>query len=78
MTFTRALRLVSIWPRPETSNRRKSGGSRTPAALQLSVFGKSRYMSANTIPLREQVRDCVEFVRTTWEEIERKIQEEEP
>ena len=34
-------------------------------------------MSANTVPIREQVRDCVEFVRIVWEEIERHLQEEE-
>ena len=33
-------------------------------------------MSANTVPIREQVRDCVEFVRIVWEEIERHLGEE--
>ena len=39
---------------------------------------QNKYISANTVPLREQVRDCVEFVRIVWEEIERNLQEEEP
>ncbi len=34
--------------------------------------------SANTVPIREQVRDSVEFVRLIWEEIERHLGEEEP
>ena len=38
---------------------------------------QSKYMSANTVPLREQVRHCVEFVRIVWEEIERNLQEED-
>jgi len=28
--------------------------------------------------MREQVRDCVEFVRIVWEKIERHLGEEEP
>ena len=35
-----------------------------------------RYNSANTVPVREQVRDSVEFVRIVWEEIERHLKEE--
>ena len=30
------------------------------------------------IPIREQVKDSVEFVRLVWEEIERSLREEEP
>ena len=37
-----------------------------------------RYMSANTVPIREQVRDSVQFVRVVWEEIERHLEEGEP
>lgn len=39
---------------------------------------QSQYLSANTIPIREQVKDSVEFVRLVWEEIERSLREEEP
>lgn len=35
-----------------------------------------RYLSANVVPVREQVRHSVEFVRIVWEEIERHLQEE--
>ena len=38
---------------------------------------QNKYISANTVPLREQVRDYVEFVRIVWKEIERNLQEEE-
>ena len=38
---------------------------------------QQKYISANTVPMREQVRDCVEFVRIVWEEIERHLGEEE-
>lgn len=37
---------------------------------------QQRYMSAKTVPIREQVRDCVEFVRQVWEEIERHLEDE--
>jgi hypothetical protein len=36
----------------------------------------AKYLSSNTVPLREQVRDSVEFVRIVWEEIERSLREE--
>ena len=35
------------------------------------------YLSANTIPIRQQVKDSVEFVRLVWEEIERSLREGE-
>jgi hypothetical protein len=38
----------------------------------------SPYLSANTIPNREQLRDSVEFVRLVWEAIEQSLREEEP
>ena len=38
----------------------------------------SPYLSANTIPVREQLRDSVEFVRLVWEAIEKSMREEEP
>ena len=38
---------------------------------------QSKYMSANTVPLREQVRDYVEFVRIVWEETKKNLQEDE-
>ncbi len=49
-------------------------------ACRIAAFRlrQHRYMSANTIPIREQVRDSVEFVRIVWEEIERNLQEDEP
>ena len=37
-----------------------------------------QYISANTIPAREQIRDSVEFVRLVWEEIERQLRESDP
>lgn len=37
---------------------------------------QAKYLSANTVPLREQVRDSVEFVRIVWEEIERSLRDE--
>ena len=37
----------------------------------------SPYLSANTIPIREQVKDSVEFVRLVWEAIERSLREDE-
>jgi len=47
-------------------------------ACRIAAFRlrQQRYMSANTVPIREQVRDCVEFVRIVWEEIERNLGEE--
>ncbi len=35
-------------------------------------------MSANTVPIREQVRDSVEFVRLVWEEIAKHLGDDEP
>ncbi len=37
----------------------------------------SPYLSANTIPIREQLKDSVEFVRLVWEAIEKSLREEE-
>ena len=37
---------------------------------------QQKYMSANTVPIREQVRDCVEFVRLVWEEITHHLEDE--
>ena len=36
-----------------------------------------KYMGVNVTPLREQIRDCVEFVRVVWEEIERHMREDD-
>ena len=38
---------------------------------------QAKYLSANTIPLREQVQDGMEFARLVWEEFERSLREEE-
>jgi hypothetical protein len=38
----------------------------------------AKYLSANTVPTREQVKDSVEFVRLVWEAIEQSLREEEP
>ena len=48
-------------------------------ACRIAAFRlrQQRYLSANTVPIREQVRDSVEFVRLVWEEIERHLAEEE-
>ena len=35
-------------------------------------------LSANTIPIREQLKDSVEFVRLVWEAIEQSLREEDP
>lgn len=47
-------------------------------ACRIAAFRlrQQRYISANTVPIREQVRDSVEFVRIVWEEIERHLQED--
>ena len=47
-------------------------------ACRIAAFRlrQQRYNSANTVPVREQVRDSVEFVRIVWEEIERHLKEE--
>jgi hypothetical protein len=49
-------------------------------ACRIAAFRlrQSQYLSANTIPIREQVKDNVEFVRLVWEEIERSLREEVP
>jgi len=49
-------------------------------ACRIAAFRlrQQRYISANTVPIREQVRDCVEFVRIVWEEIERHLADGEP
>ena len=36
------------------------------------------YLSTNTIPVREQLKDSVEFVRLVWEAIEKSMSEDEP
>ena len=36
------------------------------------------YLSANSIPIREQVKDSVEFVKLVWEAIEQSLREEDP
>ncbi len=48
-------------------------------ACRIAAFRlrQQRYISANTVPVREQVRDAVEFVRIVWEEIEKHLQEED-
>jgi hypothetical protein len=38
----------------------------------------SPHLSANTIPIREQLKDSVEFVRLVWEAIEQSLREEDP
>ncbi len=47
-------------------------------ACRIAAFRlrQQRYISTNTVPVREQIRDSVEFVRIVWEEIERNLQEE--
>jgi len=45
------------------------------AAYQLR---NSSYLSANTIPIQEQLKDSVEFVRQVWELIEKSLRDEEP
>ncbi len=49
-------------------------------ACRIAAFRlrQQRYISANTVPVREQVRDSVEFVRIVWEEIERYLREDSP
>ncbi len=37
----------------------------------------AKYLSANVTPQRDQIRDCVEFVRVVWEQIERHMREED-
>jgi hypothetical protein len=47
-------------------------------ACRIAAFRlrQQKYISANIVPMREQVRDCGEFVRIVWEEIERHLGEE--
>ncbi len=49
-------------------------------ACRIAAFRlrQQRYMSANTVPIREQVRDSVEFVRLVWEEIAKQLGDDEP
>ena len=49
-------------------------------ACRIAAFRlrQQRYMSANTVPVREQVRDSVEFVRLVWEEIAKHLGDDEP
>ena len=49
-------------------------------ACRLAAFRlrQQKYMSANVLPIREQVRDSVEFVRIVWEEIERHLEDGQP
>ena len=49
-------------------------------ACRIAAFRlrQHKYISANTVPIREQVRDSVEFVRIVWKEIERHLQDDEP
>jgi hypothetical protein len=61
------------------------GDSRPPKdwwlenACRIAAFRlrQAKYLSSNTVPLREQVRDSVEFVRIVWEEIERSPRDEQ-
>jgi hypothetical protein len=48
-------------------------------ACRIAAFRlrSQKYMGVNVTPLREQIRDTVEFVRVVWEEIERHMREEE-
>lgn len=34
-----------------------------------------KYLGVNVTPLREQIRDAVEFVRIVWEEIQRQMED---
>ena len=49
-------------------------------ACRIAAFRlrQQRYMSANTVPVREQFRDSVEFVRLVWEEIAKHLGDDEP
>jgi hypothetical protein len=40
-------------------------------------FRNAPYLSANTIPIREQLKDSVEFVHLVWEAIEQSLREED-
>ena len=47
-------------------------------ACRIAAFRlrQAKYLSSNTVPLREQVRDSVEFVRIVWVEIEHSLRDE--
>ena len=49
-------------------------------ACRIAAFRlrQQRYISANTVPIREQVRDSVEFVRLVWEEIAKQLGDDQP
>ena len=46
-------------------------------ACRIAAFRlrSEKYMGVNVTPLREQIRDTVEFVRVVWEEIESHMRE---
>ncbi len=48
-------------------------------ACRIAAFRlrNERYLGVNVTPLREQIRDTVEFVRVVWEEIDRHMSEDE-
>ena len=48
-------------------------------ACRIAAFclRQQRYISANTVPVRDQDRDAVEFVRIVWQEIEKHLREED-
>jgi hypothetical protein len=52
---------------------------RLEKACRIAAFRQlqSQYLSANTIPIREQVKDSVEFLRLGSEEIERLLREKD-
>ena len=49
-------------------------------ACRIATFRlrQQRYISANTVSIREQIRDSVEFVRIVWKEIGKHPGEDEP
>lgn len=48
-------------------------------ACRIAAFRlrNQKYIGVNVSPLREQIRDSVEFVRIVWEEIERHLRDED-
>ncbi len=48
-------------------------------ACRIAAFRlrSEKYLGVNVTPLREQIRDSVEFVRVVWEEIERQMRDED-
>ena len=44
--------------------------------IAASRLRDQKYIGVNVSPLREQIRDAVEFVRVVWEEIERRLQDD--